>query len=84
LIEEAVVNSIRHGKATEIQVSGSGSGDFITVQVRDNGSFTGGKSHRGLGTILFETFADSWQLEGGSNGSTLTFTVDTNRTEARR
>ncbi len=84
LIEEAVVNSIRHGKATEIQVSGSGTGDFITVQVRDNGSFTGGKSRRGLGTILFETFADSWQLEGGSSGSTLTFTVDTNRTEARR
>jgi hypothetical protein len=84
LIEEAVVNSIRHGKATEIQVSGTGSGDFITVQVRDNGSFTAGKSHRGLGTILFETFAESWQFEGGSNGSTLTFTVDTNRTEARR
>jgi hypothetical protein len=84
LIEEAVVNSIRHGKATEIQVNGTGSGDFITIQVHDNGSFTGGKSHRGLGTILFETFADSWQLEGGSNGSTLTFTVDTNRTEAHR
>ncbi len=84
LIEEAVVNSIRHGKATEIKVSGTGSGDFITVQVCDNGSFNGGKSHRGLGTILFETFADSWKLEGGSNGSTLTFTVDTNRTEARR
>ena len=84
LIEEAVVNSIRHGKATEIQVNGTGSGDFITIQVHDNGSFTAGKSHRGLGTILFETFADSWQLEGGSNGSTLTFTVDTNRTEAHR
>jgi len=84
LIEEAVVNSIRHGKASEIQVSGSGSDDFITVEVRDNGTFSSGKSHRGLGTILFETFADSWQLVGGPNGSVLTFTVNTDRTEADR
>jgi hypothetical protein len=84
LIEEAVVNSIRHGRATEIQVIGRGSSDFITVDVRDNGSFIGGKSHRGLGTILFETFAESWKLEGGPTGSVLTFTVDTNRTEARK
>ena len=62
LIEEAVVNSIRHGKATEIQVHGSASGDFITVEVRDNGHLISGKSHRGLGTILFETFTDSWQV----------------------
>jgi hypothetical protein len=85
LIEEAVVNSIRHGKATEIQVSGSTSGDFITVEVRDNGSLSSsGKSHRGLGTILFETLADSWQLVGGSSGSVLTFTVKTDRTETRK
>jgi hypothetical protein len=84
LIEEAVVNSIRHGKATEIQVRGSGSNDFITVEVHDNGTFISGKTHRGLGTILFETFADSWQLVGGPNGSVLTFTVNTDRTEAHK
>ncbi len=84
LIEEAVVNSIRHGKATEIQVHGSATGDFISVEVRDNGHLSSGKSHRGLGTILFETFADSWKLVGGPNGSVLTFTVKTDRTEARK
>ena len=84
LIEEAVVNSIRHGKATEIQLHGSATGDFISVEVRDNGHLSSGKSHRGLGTILFETFADSWKLVGGPNGSVLTFTVKTDGTEARK
>lgn len=84
LIEEAVVNSIRHGKATEIQISGFGSGEFIEVEVRDNGHLNGGKSHRGLGTILFETFADNWQLIGGPSGTVLTFKVKTDRTEARK
>ena len=84
LIEEAVVNSIRHGKATEIQVIGSGSEDFISVEVRDNGSLVSGRSHHGLGTILFDTFADSWHLEGGPNGTVLTFMIKLNKTEARK
>ena len=84
LIEEAVVNSIRHGKATEIQVFGSGSEDFISVEVRDNGSLVSGRSHHGLGTILFDTFADSWHLEGSPNGTVLTFMIKLNKTEARK
>ena len=78
------MNSIRHGKATEIQVIGSGSEDFISVEVRDNGSLVSGRSHHGLGTILFDTFADSWHLEGGPNGTVLTFMIKLNKTEARK
>lgn len=38
LMQEAMTNSFRHGKASVIEVSFWTSGDFLTVKIRDNGS----------------------------------------------
>lgn len=77
LIEEAVVNSIRHGGASKICVSSSKAGNTLEVVVSDNGKAPEIKSGSGLGTILFETFASSWSLTREGNATLLTFTIDT-------
>jgi hypothetical protein len=84
LIEEAVVNSIRHGGAKKIAISSRGSGHELEITVRDDGQLGGfGSSHpqSGLGTILFETFAQSWKLERVGEETLLTFTVNTSEKE---
>lgn len=77
LIEEAIVNSIRHGKATLIQIGAKLEGDNLTVEIRDNGTFKFSKTSPGLGTILFETFSKNWKLTEESDGTVLVFQIDT-------
>lgn len=77
LIEEAVVNSIRHGGAKKIEISSRTLSEALEIIVRDNGTFEAPQSRSGLGTILFETFAQSWKLERVGNQTMLSFTVDT-------
>jgi hypothetical protein len=75
LIEEAVVNAIRHGKATKISIEAKASGSLISVFVRDNGSMQMAKASSGLGTILLNTFTESWSLQREGDQSLLTFSV---------
>ena len=75
LIEEAVVNAIRHGKASKISIKATTSGSSISVFVRDNGSMQMAQASSGLGTILLNTFTQSWSLEREGNQSLLTFSV---------
>jgi signal transduction histidine kinase len=75
LIEEAVVNAIRHGKASKISIKATTSGSSISVFVRDNGTMQMGKASSGLGTILLNTFTESWSLEREGDESLLTFSV---------
>jgi hypothetical protein len=77
LIEEAVVNSIRHGGAKKIEISSRTLNGALEIIVRDNGNFEAPQSRSGLGTILFETFAQSWKLERVGGQTVLSFTVDT-------
>lgn len=37
MIQEAMTNSFRHGRASEIQISFWSAGDFLIIQIRDNG-----------------------------------------------
>jgi anti-sigma regulatory factor (Ser/Thr protein kinase) len=76
LIEEAVVNSIRHGKANKIQVIGKKDKDHLSIEVRDNGQFSEKSRHSGLGTILFNTFAHDWSLQRESETTVLSFTIE--------
>lgn len=76
LIEEAVVNSIRHGKANKIQVIGKTEADHLLIEVRDNGQFSENSRHTGLGTILFNTFARDWSLRRESETTVLSFTIE--------
>jgi len=80
LIEEAIVNSIRHGKATKIAVRASKSQDLIEVSVTDNGKFENIANEEGLGSILFNTFAHDWSINSVGNNTVLTFTVSTKDT----
>lgn len=75
LIEEAVVNAIRHGKASKISIKATTSGSSISVFVRDNGVMQMAQASSGLGTILLNTFTESWSLEREGDQSLLTFSV---------
>jgi hypothetical protein len=79
LIEEAVVNAIRHGKASQISISATTSGASISVYVRDNGSLAKADGSSGLGTVLLNTFADSWTLERDGDHSLLTFNISSGK-----
>ena len=76
LIEEAVVNAIRHGKANKIQAIGKKNEDHLLIEVRDNGQFSESSRHSGLGTILFNTFARDWSLRRESETTVLSFTIE--------
>lgn len=82
LIEEAVVNAIRHGKATKISIEAKASGSLISVFVRDNGSMQMAKASSGLGTILLNTFTESWSLEREGDQSLLTFSVPSGKSNS--
>jgi hypothetical protein len=77
LIEESVVNSIRHGKATAIEITGSSDGEKLSVNVVDNGKLGELSGHSGLGTILFRTFAQTWNLQAIDGKTILNFTIST-------
>lgn len=72
LIEEAISNSIRHAKATEIKVVGMLKGDLFTLSVISNGNpMTKGKA--GLGTKMFNDLAIEWSYAAESGHNRLTF-----------
>jgi len=77
LIEEAVVNSIRHGKASEIWISARLHNQNLEVKIIDNGQLGSAKSSRGLGSILFDTFTKSWSLDHKNEQTVLIFSIDT-------
>ena len=79
LIEEAVVNAIRHGKASKISIKAIAGSSSISVSVCDNGSMQMAKAGSGLGTILLNTFTESWSLEREGDHSLLTFSVPTGK-----
>jgi len=73
LIEEAIANSIRHAKATDIKISGVLKGDVLTISIVSNGNpITKGRA--GLGTKMFNELTEEWNYatESGHNRLTLT------------
>jgi len=79
LIEEAVINAIRHGKASKVSIITKATNSAISVSIRDNGSLDKTKGGSGLGTILLNSFADSWTLERVEEQTLLTFSVSIER-----
>lgn len=74
IIEEAITNSIRHGKADVIKVKGVLKSEFLIVTVISNGN-TMTKGKAGLGTRIFDEVTSDWShsIEGGRN--IFTFTI---------
>ena len=62
IIEESVVNAVRHGQATEIRVVLEVLADQITVSISNNGSLAESNSETGLGSLLFNTFTSEWSI----------------------
>ena len=72
LIEEAIVNSIRHGKAKFISVVAKVEDDICEVVITNDGLLKASGA-RGLGSTLFDTFADSWSIEEVLDGTKIWF-----------
>ena len=81
LIEEAVVNSIRHGGAKEIRISAKFSGLDLKVRVSNDGVLGTASGSRGLGSILFDTFSKEWSLTNEGGQTVLLFVIDTTQKE---
>jgi hypothetical protein len=76
LMEEAVINSIRHGQAKMVKISVSFLDELIVGVVSDDGIFVENKSDAGLGTILFDTFTKHWEIKSEGKGTTLRFSLE--------
>ena len=74
LIEELIVNAIRHGKAKSITVTATIVDGFCIVSVLDDGRIKSTKKP-GLGSTLFEVFAPDWKLVSTSQGTLATLTA---------
>ena len=73
------MNSIRHGGANEISISATFIGKDLQVKIMDNGHLESDTNSRGLGSILFNTFAKSWSLSRKDKQTVLLFVIDTNQ-----
>lgn len=76
MLQEAMTNSFRHGRASEIRISFWTSGDFLIVQIRDNGkTHHGTQINEGIGIQgMRERMAGiggSFTLESASDGFTV-------------
>ena len=74
LIEELIVNAIRHGKAKNITASARVEGGQCLISVLDDGRLKSTKKS-GLGSTLFEVFAPDWKLSATSQGTLATLTA---------
>ena len=75
-MEEAVINSIRHGQAKMVEISVSFLDDQIIGVIFDDGFFVETKNGGGLGTILFDTFTKHWEIKSEGKGTTLRFSLE--------
>lgn len=74
LIEEAIANSIRHAKATDIKVVGVLKDELLTLTVISNGDPMS-KGKAGLGTKMFNDLSTEWSYSTESGHNRLTFTL---------
>lgn len=75
LVEEAVVNAIRHGKAKKVSITASAHNKGYTIEIIDDGVFDEIKSGNGLGTILFDTFSSEWAVLRDGDKTVARFTI---------
>jgi len=74
LIEESVINAIRHGKAKNVKVTVWIEGDVCKIEVQDDGKLKSTKKP-GLGSTLFQVFAPDWKLKTNEAGTLATMST---------
>lgn len=74
LIEESVINAIRHGMAKNVRVNVTIENEICYIQIQDDGKL---KSTRkpGLGSTFFQVFAPDWKLETNEVGTLATMST---------
>ena len=75
LIEEAVVNAIRHGKAKNVHIKTFAYESAFAVEVADDGASDVYSKGSGLGTILFDTFTQDWSIAREANKTVVRFSI---------
>jgi len=75
LIEESIVNAIRHGQARNIEINAKKLDGTYSVNVINEGNWQEGNTGTGLGTILFNTFASDWSLYRDGDRTVMSFHV---------
>jgi hypothetical protein len=76
LIEEGVINAIRHGNANKVEIHAFFMSGLLKVVIHDDGVYVENKKSDGLGSILFDTFAKRWDVASDGDGTTLRFSVE--------
>jgi len=72
IVKESVSNSLRHGKATEVQVRFEQSDPgFVEIVVEDNGRGLPSQFRPGLGSQILDEIAFPWSLQKQSEGGTI-------------
>lgn len=72
LLQEAIANSVRSGRANQVDVRGKIDGDSIVITVSDNGSANLQTERRGIGSQWIDRIAISdWKLEETQTGRVL-------------
>lgn len=82
LIEEAVINAIRHGKAKSVSIKTFAFEKSFAIEVADDGPSDVYFKGSGLGTILFNTFAQNWSIGREGNRTVVKFSILRNVTPA--
>lgn len=75
MVTEAVSNAVRHGQATEVEVSAKSHDGDLVLDVRDNGSFVGVANAPGLGSNLLDDCTSLWRIQPTGTGHLLTATI---------
>jgi signal transduction histidine kinase len=74
LIEESVINAIRHGKAKNVKVRVWIVEEICYIEVQDDGKLKSTKKP-GLGSTLFEVFAPDWNIQTNQDGTLATMST---------
>ena len=74
LIEESIINAIRHGKAKNVKVDVWIEADICKIEVQDDGKLKSTKKP-GLGSTLFQVFAPDWKLQTNKDGTLATMST---------
>lgn len=80
VVEEALANSVRHGKAKSVDITVNRGSHGLNIVVCDNGekrsSDNGEVNTRGMGTALFEAVSDgAWSMSQTSAGTVLSVPI---------
>lgn len=77
MVTEAVSNAVRHGQATEVEVSAKSHDGDLVLDVRDNGPFVLVANAPGLGSSLLDDCTSAWSIQSASSGHHLHAVIPT-------